>query len=581
MAVMWPRVLPPDVKGNTLRSTECEVFRRLEAVLDDFFFVFYSRPWLGLKPDGEEIDGECDFVVAHSRLGILTLEVKGGAVAYDPHYDRWTSRDRWNVTHNIKNPVQQARSAKHELLKRLHASPNWKTRRVPARHGVLLPHSSAPSSDLGPDMPMRIFCFAGTFEEEFRDWILARFGDEPSVERRTSELGRDGLRALEDILAKPFRLRTPLGKLLSHDDAAIETLTQQQFHILRAIAVVPRVAISGGAGTGKTVLAMEEAKRCAERGAQVLFLCYNRGLATEVRCRLSDRSPVVVMTFHELCDKLTTLAGLPYPDGLTETELFEEAWPELLLRALDCLPDARYDAIIVDEGQDFLPVWWTAVEAALCSNGRGMLRIFYDNNQRVYSSANLIPEEIDSVPIRLTQNLRNTQSIHAQVRRHYTGYEIEAIGPEGVAVRWIKVESPSRSGKSIGECIARLHSLERIPPDSIAVLVADETEIKRIAPDDRLGGFPAVRCDRQSRGQIVVDSVRRFKGLERPVVIIAAQTGTTLSDELLYVAFSRARTHLIVVGTNRVLKQMRNMGGASVIGVAVGSREEALPHKPR
>ena len=101
--------------------------------LDDSFVVFYSRPWLGLKPDGEEIDGECDFIVAHAELGMLTLEVKGGAVAYDTRTDQWTSRDRWKVTHNIKNPVHQARSAKHELLKKLNTSPHWKTRRIRAR----------------------------------------------------------------------------------------------------------------------------------------------------------------------------------------------------------------------------------------------------------------------------------------------------------------------------------------------------------------------------------------------------------------------------------------------------------------
>ena len=89
MAVMWPRTLPPDVLGNMLRSTECEVFRRLETVLDDSFVVFYSRPWRGLKPDGE-----CDFIVAHAELEMLTLEVKGGAAAYNPRTERWTGRDR-------------------------------------------------------------------------------------------------------------------------------------------------------------------------------------------------------------------------------------------------------------------------------------------------------------------------------------------------------------------------------------------------------------------------------------------------------------------------------------------------------
>ncbi len=557
MAVMWPRTLPPDVTGNMLRSTECEVFRRLEAVLDDSFVVFYSRPWLGLKPDGEEIDGECDFIVAHAELGMLTLEVKGGAVAYDPRTDQWTSRDRWKVTHNIKNPVHQARSAKHELLKKLNASPHWKTRRIRARHGVVLPHSSAPAGDLGADMPQRIFCFVDSFDDSLRNWILERFGDAPPDEGRTKELGRDGVQALEKILAKPFQLRTPLGTVLSRDDSALQVLTQQQFHILRAIEAVPRAVISGGAGTGKSVLAMEEARRCAENGVRTLFVCYNRGLITEVCHRLKDGPPVAAMTFHELCAHMTGRAGLPCPEGVPEIQLFEEIWPELLMQAFEHLPDERYDAIIVDEGQDFLPLWWTAVEAGLNTEGRGLLRIFYDNNQRVYASAINLPEEVDLIPIRLTLNLRNTRRIHELVRQHYTGHEIEAVGPEGVEVHWIKMDTPDALAQRVSRCVGRLNSLERVPLDDIAVLVSSEAAIETIAPSNRLGEFRTARCDEQSEGRIVVDSIRRFKGLERPVVVIAATPDTVIDRELPYVALSRARTHLIIVGTDKVLDRMR------------------------
>lgn len=564
MAVMWPRTLPPDVTGNMLRSTECEVFRRLEAVLDDSFVVFYSRPWLGLKPDGEEIDGECDFIVAHAGLGMLTLEVKGGAVAYDPRTDQWTSRDRWKVTHSIKNPVRQARSAKHELLKKLNASPHWKARRIRARHGVVLPHSSAPPGDLGADMPRRIFCFTERFEDGFRDWILERFGDTPPDEGRTRELGPDGLQALEKILAKPFQLRTPLGALLSRDDAALQVLTQQQFHILRAIEAVPRVAISGGAGTGKTVLAMEEAGRCAEGGARTLFVCYNRGLATEVRHRLKDGPPVTVMTFHELCADMTRRAGIPRPQDASEARLFAEIWPELLMQAFERLPDERYDAIIVDEGQDFLPLWWTAVESGLDPEGRGVFRIFYDNNQRVYASALKLPEDVDLIPIRLTLNLRNTRRIHELVRQHYTGHEIEAVGPEGVEVQWTKEDGPDELPQRISDCVAHLVSIECVPPGDIAVLVATEMAIERIAPGNRLGAFRTARCDEEAEGRIVVDSIRRFKGLERPVVVIAATPDTVIDTELPYVALSRARTHLVIAGTNKVLNRMRGMTAAQV-----------------
>ena len=562
MAVMWPRTLPPDVSRNTLRSTECKVFRRLEVVLDNSFVVFYSRPWLGLKADGEEIDGECDFIVGHAELGMLTLEVKGGAVAYDPRTDRWTSRDRWKVTHNIKNPVQQARSAKYELLRKLNASADWRRRRIRARHGIVLPHSSAPPGDLGADMPKRIFCFSETFEEGFQEWILKRFGDVPPKKGRTRKLGQDGLQALEKILARPFQLRTPLGTLLSQDDAALQVLTQQQFHILRALEAVPRAAISGGAGTGKTVLAMEEAKRCAERGARTLFICYNRGLAVDVRHRLKDGPPVAAMTFHELCAELAKRADLSPAAGVSKRQLFEEIWPELLMQAYEQLGDESYDAIIVDEGQDFLPLWWTAVDAGLTPDESGLLRIFFDDNQRVYASANNLPEEVDLVPIRLTLNLRNTRRIHELVRQHYTGHEINAVGPEGVEIRWIKLNMPGELGRRISRCVARLHSRERVPPDNIAVLVASETAIGRIAPSNRLGGFRTARCDEQSEGRIVVDSIRRFKGLERPVVVIAATPEIIIERDLPYVSVSRARTLLVIAGIENVLNRMRGKTAA-------------------
>ncbi len=557
MAVMWPRTLPPDILANTLRSTECEVYRRLEAVLDDSFAVYYSRPWLGLKPNGEEIDGECDFVIAHAKLGLLTLEVKGGAVAYDPMTDIWTSRDRWQLTHSIKNPVQQARSSKHELLRKLNGSPHWKPRWIRARHGVVLPHSSTPAGDLGADMPLRLFCFTEEFESGLRDWVVKRFGDRPKDEGRTEDLGQDGLRALEKILARPFQLRTPLGTTLSRDDAALQVLTQQQFHILRAIEAVLRAAVSGGAGTGKTVLAMEEARHCAESGARTLFVCYNRGLATEVRNRLKDSPAISAMTFHELCAELSRQAGITVPQTSSDRQLFEEVWPELLMQAFERLPEAAYDAIIVDEGQDFLPLWWTAVQAGLKDDGRRILRVFYDNNQRVYASAIKIPEDVALIPIRLTLNLRNTRRIHEIVRLHYTGHEIEAIGPEGVEVRWVKADTQQGLRRRVADYVARLTGVERVPERDIAVLVSTEKAADDLAPGKRLGDFQIARCDEQTEGRIVVDSIRRFKGLERPVVVIAATPDIVVDRELPYVALSRARTHLTIIGAEKVLERMR------------------------
>ena len=181
----------------------------------------------------------------------------------------------------------------------------------------------------------------------------------------------------------------------------------------------------------------------------------------------------------------------------------------------------------------------------------------------MYASANNLPTEVALIPIRLTLNLRNTRRIHELVRQHYTGHEIEPVGPEGVEVRWIRINKPNELGKLVSDCVARLCSLENVSPDNIAIVVATEIAIEGIAPRNRLGGFRTVRCEEQSEGRIVVDSIRRFKGLERPVVVIAATPETVINEELPYVALSRARTHLVIAGTKKVLNRMRGMTPAS------------------
>lgn len=270
------------------------------------------------------------------------------------------------------------------------------------------------------------------------------------------------------------------------------------------------------------------------------------------------------MTFHELCVDLVARSRVSCPEGASERRLFEEIWPEQLMDAFDRHSDERYDAIIVDEGQDFLPLWWTAIDAGLSHDSVALLRIFYDDDQRVYASSSNLPEDVDLVPIRLTLNLRNTRRIHELVRRHYRGHEIEPVGPEGVEVRWIRIDRPDELGRRISDCVGQLCSLEHVPPNNIAVLGATETVIEEIAPRNRLGKFRTVRCDQQPESRIVMDTIRRFKGLERPVVVIAATPESVTDQELPYVALSRARTHLVIAGTATVLGRMGKVAAAAL-----------------
>jgi DNA helicase IV len=327
---------------------------------------------------------------------------------------------------------------------------------------------------------------------------------------------------------------------------------------LRAIEEVPRAAVFGGAGTGKTVLAVEDARKHAEAGMRTLFTCYNRALAANIRRRVANGPSINVMNFHELCASSAKKVGISTPQGVSEARLFDEIYPELLMQAIEAFKIEQYDAIIVDEGQDFLPLWWSALDACLDPSGKQHLRIFYDNNQRVYGSTGRLPVDVALVPIRLTLNLRNTRRIHELVRQHYEGHSIEAIGPEGVRVNWITAEGLGSIRRRIAETVTRLVLKEGVPAENIAVLVSTEKEIGIFAPKDRIGGIHASRCDAFREGSVIVDSIRRFKGLESSVVIVAVTQEIVHNKELPYVSMSRARTHLVLAGPKMVLRNLRN-----------------------
>src|ERR1700742_931563 len=107
------------------------------------------------------------------------------------------------------------------------------------------------------------------------------------VRRRRAGSWADGIRAFEELLAHPFLLRAPLGHYLDDDDQAIAALTPQQYHILDSVGHLTRVAAGGGAGTGKTIVAMEDAMRFARQGLRTVLVCHSDPLAAHLRERLA------------------------------------------------------------------------------------------------------------------------------------------------------------------------------------------------------------------------------------------------------------------------------------------------------
>lgn len=556
---MFPDPLPGYIRQDPLRAAECKVYDGLAEQLSSEYTVFYSRPWLGLAPDGREIDGEVDFVVAGPHTGLLSIEVKGGGISRVARTEQWISRDRYGIDHLIKDPVRQARSGKHELLKKLNRSIHWTPRFVVARHGVIFPDSAGAASDLGADMPLKIFAFNEDMQR-LDAWVEQRMQSPPdSDDHAEHPLGSDGVRALEFILARSFSLRVPLDSTLSADDQKIVLLTDEQFQILEALSEWKQLAIAGGAGTGKTFLAAEKARRLATDGLRTLLLCYNRPLAAFLKRSLPELPTLDVFSFHEFCGAMAAFARVTIPDTTNQRLLYGKLLPEALVSALEARPELRYDAIIVDEGQDFLADWWPAVELCMRSEADGILYVFYDSNQRVYPSSGRFVSALSQSPIALSRNVRNAKPIFDLSRSLYTGLRYRSAGPEGTPVEYEQITSSGALRERLGEVVGRLCITERIPPEHVAILSGSDRSESQVRDISRISRFDTASADAPRVGELVVDTVRRFKGLERTVVLLVELAGILDSTELLYVAVTRARLKLVIFGTANELAQIREL----------------------
>lgn len=532
--VMWPRKLPASVLNDPRRKAEVRVYRALEAGLGPKWTVFYSRPWLGETATGAEIDGECDFVVAHPELGVLCIEVKGGGITYDPEADQHHSIDRDGLRHKIKNPVEQARRSKHELLRKAQAERGWPSVFVRFRHAVIFPDIPSVPQHLGADSPRDLFATRPDLTA-IEAWIKQRLsgGTEQA-------LGAPGIRVLENLLARPFQLHAPLALSAADDDEAIHELTPQQFHILTAFQEIRRVAVSGGAGTGKTVLACEDARRQAAVGRRTLITCGSPQLAQHIRASLIDTN-VDVATFPELARRLGEEAGL-LAHGQAPAA---NKTPELVFDSLSERPDLAYDAVIVDEAQDFSPSALVAVEA-LAGKPGATLHAYFDSNQRLFGDLITQLDSYTFAPIRLARNLRNTRNIHDATQRFYHGPPLIADGPQGAEVLWIEVDEQSIASKAVEE-VRRLISTERVSPQDIALLVVSDPHAAPV--------LTALR--HHIDAGLTIATITDFKGLERRFILVQATRDLSDSAEFAYVALSRARAHLIVVGSSGTIGWLR------------------------
>ena len=557
MAILYPRNLRSFIRRDAKLKAEVQVYDKLADVLDDKYYVFHSVRWTNIDDQGRETDGECDFLVAHPIHGILVIEVKGGAqISNDKKTDVWLSKDHNGKTHSIKNPVKQAISAKHQIKKLLDKSPDWPKRHIQISHGVIFPGVATPKESLGLEVPLEVICCADQFRTRLRKWLSDRLR-QGKRDSTVKPLGDDGIASLRRIIGDSITLNSNVRVAIEEAKIEYKGLEPSQYEILNNISRVPRALIEGGAGTGKTVLAIEEAKRLADAGFTTLYSCYNKPLALDVKRGVQKKDNLTIANFHSVCATIARETRYKLPPHKDEDDLYDNILPEALFEIMTDNPERRYDAIIIDEGQDFQNHWWTAVQASLKVDGK--LRVFADNNQNVYGVDRNLIKDIQAVPVDLTLNFRNTKCIHKVASVHYKGIETRANGPDGIEVSWIVANNATSKIDSCVKQLVRLLENDKVVQGDIAVLFnksrSKEEFLRQIK--ERSINIRVTDAEELAGKAVVVDTVRRFKGLERMAIVLVVDGIESPHRELAYVAFSRARAYLCVIGSKKDHKWLK------------------------
>lgn len=526
-AGLWPR----EEARQTDSEAERKVYRALASGLPEGWWAWHS---LRLRSPSSGEHTEADFVLADPEMpGVIVLEVKGGQISQRD--GRW-----YQYEHQLdRAPLEQAHGYRKVLLDCL--------KRQAERLPYIAVAACFPDCEFqcGPDQgDLRGLLLGGhdlPHLAQILPNLMARAVPEPWP--------ADGrwLNALHSLWGETWVPEMSLGRRVELDQQRRLKLDAEQTQRLAEIEENRRLLILGGAGTGKTLLAREAALRAAQADKRVLMLCYTDALGCELASCIQhpniDVAPI--QRFAKRCLEDAGVACPVRPDAAF--------WLEVSFRAAtDAPPTEPWGAIVVDEGQDFTEGDWLLVEE--CLRDDGALWVFADEHQAFWADRNL-PESLQSTTfkVRLSKPYRCPPAI-----QHLADCYAGKCEPDRATLRQgahdgqIKVISSSESklAKQVGKEVNRLVS-DGVRPGDIAVLSLRGRDAKdSIVHQETLGVHKVVSAtDPEAAANVVCDTFLRFKGLERPLVLVTdLRLVTSDYEKRMHIAVSRATSALRVIG---------------------------------
>lgn len=556
-------MIPPIIPASCQSPGERKIFQcfKDEAGTKDWI-VLHS---LDIAHHLRQIAGEADFVIIVPGLGVLCLEVKAC-------HSLRREDGLWYYGHNTqgdpRGPFKQSLEGMHSLRRRVVQS-DPKLSRVPFWSAVAFPfiEFAATSDEWHPWQVIDAPRFHRQPLASLITGILrsarSYLNSQPSVHWfRNSDRYPDQQQAaaIARILRPSFEFAEKSSDRRARKQAEILRFTGEQFTALDAMADNERVLFSGPAGTGKTVLALEAARRTSNVGKKVLLLCFNRLLGRWLsRHPVAQCKAVTAGTFHQYLLGCSNIVLPPDPDDtFWKVDLPDAAIAKLLDQ---CTDGAQFDVLVIDELQDLLnPSYLDVLDLTLKGGlAEGNWMLFGDfERQMLYGQDRHLAEELlrtrfgSFTRCSLRVNCRNTPRV--ATLSHLLGKlapnYLRVLRPddriEPVITYYGK---PSQQRKQLVSILERLHRDSFSGEDIVilspkagsrcaAALIAEKPWVHRLAA-----------YEQASPGQIRFTTIQSFKGLDSPAIIITdiEHLAGELFSSLFYVATTRSLERLFIV----------------------------------
>jgi hypothetical protein len=526
----------------------------------DNWIVLHS---LEILHNVERSQSEADFVVLAPGLGLLVIEVKATtSVKYESGWILGGEKLK-------RGPVVQAKNGMFAISNYLRDR-KMSLIDVPTLYCVWFTHS-----ELSP-RPHSI---------EWQDWMLLESKNlTPEIAATVTNVFREGIKWLEDggrrfpkelapekklrdiaaILRPNFKVVQTMENRLADLKDWLDNALKAQIELVEMIMGEDYSAhlIEGLAGTGKTHIAVHQAKEAASRGEDVLFLCYNSLLAKSLQAQFEDFPQVTVSTISKyMCD----IADLAPPNNPSSTWWSEEL-PKLALEALVDGPQRhRFDRVIIDEGQDLATdAYLDIVDLSIFGGLKdGKVTVFADfDYQDIYvdgkTGRDLVRSKIANIQThgKLTVNCRNTKSTGDYVTyliskpSAYTDYRRKDRGRDP---RPIPVVDDTNTSILLQNTLNNL--LLNYSAQEIVVLSSSKKQLEIFMNTCKTPNSPLTF---QKTDTVRWGTSHEFKGLESPVVIfIEFEDGAESSQASFYVAGTRATAELVTILNKKAIKAIR------------------------